>query len=61
MQFPVSAVTALACSLLWILRGGKNEEEEIAYLGIAFGHLSLRRMRNDSWHGGGYTEPWKSR
>jgi hypothetical protein len=27
--------------------GGKNEKEDIASLGIAFGRLSLRRMRND--------------
>ena len=27
--------------------GGKNEKEDIASLGIAFGRLSLRRMCND--------------
>jgi hypothetical protein len=41
--------------------GGKNEKEEIASLVIAGGRLSLRRMRNDSWHGGRYTEHRKSR
>ena len=41
--------------------GGKNEKEEIASLGIAFGRLSLRRMRNDSRHGGRYTESRESR
>jgi hypothetical protein len=55
IQFSVSAVTALAC-LLSIVRGGKNEKEDIASLDIAFGRLSLRRMRNNSWHRGRYTE-----
>jgi hypothetical protein len=40
---------------------GKNEKEEIASLGIAFGRLSLRRMRNDARHGGRYTESRESR
>jgi hypothetical protein len=31
--------------------GGKNEKTEIASLDIAFGRLSLRRMRNGSGHG----------
>jgi hypothetical protein len=42
-------------------RGVKNEKEEIAYLGVAFGRLSLRRMRNGSRHGGRYTEHRESR
>jgi len=42
-------------------RGGKNEKEEIAYLGVAFGRLSLRRMRNGSRHGGRYSEHRESR
>jgi hypothetical protein len=41
--------------------GGKNEKEEIASLVIAFGRLSVGRMRNDSWHGGRYTEHRESR
>ena len=40
--------------------GGKNEKEDIASLVIACGRLSLRRMRNDSRHGGRYTEPRES-
>ena len=39
----------------------KNEKEEIASLDIAFRRLSLSRMRNNSWHGGRYTEHRKSR
>ena len=41
--------------------GGKNEKEEIASLDIAFGRLSFRRMRNDSWHGRRHTEHRESR
>jgi len=41
--------------------GGKDEKEEIASLGVAFGRLSLRRMRNDSRDGGRYTEHRESR
>ena len=41
--------------------GGKNEKEDIASLDIAFDRLSLRRMRNDSRHGGRYTEHRESR
>jgi hypothetical protein len=41
--------------------GGKNEKEEIASLGIAFGRLGLRRMRNGSRHRGRYTASWESR
>ena len=41
--------------------GDKNEKDEIASLGVAFGRLSLGRMRNGSWHGGRYTEHRKSR
>ena len=41
--------------------GGKNEQEEVASLGVVFGRLSLGRMRNGSWHGGRYTEHRKSR
>jgi len=37
--------------------GGKNEKEDVASLGVAFGRLSLRRMCNDSRHRGRYTEP----
>jgi hypothetical protein len=47
--------------LLLCIDGGKNEKEEIAYLGVAFGRLSLRRMRNGSRHGGRYTEHRESR
>jgi hypothetical protein len=46
---------------LFVSTGGKNEKEEIAYLGVAFGRLSLRRMRNGSRHGGRYTEHRESR
>jgi len=41
--------------------GGKDEKEEIASLVIARGRPSLTRMRNDSWHGGRYTEYRESR
>jgi hypothetical protein len=41
--------------------GGKNEKEEIASLVIACSRPSLTRMRNDSWHGGRYTEHRESR
>jgi hypothetical protein len=41
--------------------GGKDEKEEIASLVIARGRPSLTRMRNDSWHGGRYTEYRQSR
>jgi hypothetical protein len=41
--------------------GGKNEKEEIASLVIACSRPSRTRMRNDSWHGGRYTEHWESR
>jgi hypothetical protein len=41
--------------------GGKNEKEDIASLDIAFDRLSLRRMRNDSRHGGRYTKHRESR
>jgi hypothetical protein len=41
--------------------GGKNEKEEIDSLVIACGRPSLTRMRNDSGHGGRYTEHWESR
>jgi hypothetical protein len=41
--------------------GGKNEKEEIASLVIVCGRPSLTRMRNDSWHGGRYTETRESR
>jgi hypothetical protein len=37
--------------------GGKNEKENVVSLGVAFGRLFIRRMRNASRHGGGYTEP----
>jgi hypothetical protein len=47
--------------MLDVQMGGKNEKGEIASLGIAFGRLGLRRMRNGSWHGGGYTESRESR
>jgi hypothetical protein len=40
--------------------GGKNEKKEIASLGIAFGRLGLRRMRNGSRYGGRYTEARES-
>ena len=49
----------LACLLLRISTGGKNEQEEVDSLGVVFGRLSLGRMRNGSWHGGRYTEPWE--
>jgi hypothetical protein len=51
------SLTALTCPSL---RGGRNEEEEIVSLGIAFGRLSLTRMRNDSRHGGRHSEPRES-
>ena len=41
--------------------GGKNEKEKISFLVVAFGHISLRGMRNDSWYGGGHTEHRQSR
>ena len=40
--------------------GGKNEKEDVASRGVAFGRLSRRRMRNASRHGGRYTEPRES-
>ena len=40
--------------------GGKNEKEDVASLGVAFGRLSLRRMCNASRHRGRYTEPRES-
>ena len=38
-----------------------KNEKEVAFLVIAFGRLSLRRMCNDSRHGGRYTKHWESR
>jgi hypothetical protein len=40
--------------------GGRNEKEDVASLGVAFGRPSLRRMCNDSRHRGRYTEPRES-
>jgi len=52
---------SLACLLLLIMRGGKNEKEEISFLFIALACLSLRRVRNGSRYGGRYTESRESR
>jgi hypothetical protein len=57
----LNAVMALACLLLYIVWGGKNEKAEMASLGVAFGRFSLSRMRNGSRHGGRYTEHRESR
>ena len=40
--------------------GDKNEKEEVASLGVAFGRLSLRRMCNDSRPRRRYTEARES-
>jgi hypothetical protein len=54
----VDKSTGLICDQTVVLT---DEKEEISFLFIAFGCLSLRRMRNGSRHGGRYTESRESR